>query len=88
MVVGRRYDLVLMDVQMPQLDGLEAARRIRAAEAGEARTPIVALTANAYAEDREACIAAGMDEILTKPLDPARLAETLAAVGSSASIAA
>ena len=66
------FDIVLMDVQMPGIDGLEATRQIRAAEAalGERRTPIVALTANAYAEDREACLAAGMDGFLVKPLDP------------------
>ena len=65
-----------MDVHMPGVDGLEAARRIRAAEAEtqpRARR-IVALTANAYAEDREACLAAGMDGFLVKPLDRERLA--------------
>jgi len=77
-----------MDVQMPALDGLEAARRIRAAEAGHGRTPIIALTANAYAEDREACLAAGMDEIVMKPLDRERLAEALAATRASPPIAA
>ena len=72
-------DLVLMDVQMPGSDGIEATRRIRAAEAErDARTPIVALTANAYEEDREACLAAGMDGFLTKPLDRERLAAVLA----------
>ncbi|HTQ83755.1 MAG TPA: ATP-binding protein [Pseudolabrys sp.] len=76
---GTPYDLVLMDVQMPDLDGLEAARRIRAAEveSGAARTRILALTANAQAEDREACLAAGMDGLLMKPLDRARLREAL-----------
>jgi CheY-like chemotaxis protein len=73
-----------MDVQMPQLDGLEAARRMRAAESGDTHTPIIALTANAYAEDREACLAAGMDDILMKPLDRERLAAALASVGSHA----
>jgi CheY-like chemotaxis protein len=74
------YDLVLMDVHMPQLDGIEATRRIRAAEAesGRPRTPIIALTANAFGEDREACLAAGMDDFLVKPLDRERLAEVLA----------
>jgi len=78
---GEPYDLVLMDVHMPEVDGIEAARRIRAAEqaAGGVRTPIVALTANAFSDDREACLAAGMDAFLTKPLDRERLAELLAA---------
>ena len=69
-----------MDVHMPQLDGIEATRRIRAAEqaAGGGRTPIVALTANAFSDDRETCLAAGMDAFLTKPLDRERLAELLA----------
>ena len=76
---GSPYDLVLMDVQMPGIDGLEAARRIRAAEAdsGAPRTRILALTANAQAEDREACLAAGMDGFLVKPLDRERLREAI-----------
>jgi len=76
---GAPYDLVLMDVHMPELDGLEATRRIRTAEAarGLPRTRIVALTANAFGEDRDACLAAGMDEFLVKPLDRDRLAEIL-----------
>src|SRR5665647_425949 len=79
---GCPYDLVLMDVQMPVMDGLEAARRIRAAEAATDGKParIVALTANAYPEDREAALAAGMDGLLVKPLDRERLRETLEAV--------
>ncbi|HEY2137926.1 MAG TPA: ATP-binding protein [Xanthobacteraceae bacterium] len=77
---GAPYDLILMDVHMPDLDGIAATRRIRAAEqqAGGARTPIVALTANAFSDDRDACLAAGMDAFLTKPLDRERLAELLA----------
>jgi signal transduction histidine kinase/CheY-like chemotaxis protein len=74
------YDLVLMDVQMPGMDGLEAARRIRAAEAGSGRTRMLALTANAQADDRDACLAAGMDGLLVKPLDRERLREALDAV--------
>ena len=76
---GEPYDLVLMDVHMPDLDGIAATRRIRAAEAAAAgpRTPIVALTANAFSADRDACLAAGMDAFLTKPLDRERLAELL-----------
>jgi PAS domain S-box-containing protein len=85
---GTPYDLVLMDVQMPGMDGLEATRRIRAAEAGGGATPIVALTANAYAEDREACLAAGMDGLLVKPLDGDRLREALDAAARRAPLAA
>jgi len=77
---GMPYHCILMDVQMPEMDGIEATRRIRAFEAanGTPRTPIVALTANAFGEDREACLAAGMDAFLVKPLDRERLAEILA----------
>jgi CheY-like chemotaxis protein len=87
---GAPYDLVLMDVHMPGLDGLEAARRIRAseAEANARRTPIIALTANAFAEERDACLAAGMDGFLVKPLDRARLAAALAELPDAAQAAA
>jgi PAS domain S-box-containing protein len=83
---GTPYDCVLMDLHMPEVDGLEATRRIRAIEAETAapRTPILALTANASAEDREACLAAGMDGFLAKPLDRERLAAALAGSGSAA----
>jgi PAS domain S-box-containing protein len=84
---GRAFDLVLMDVQMPGVDGLEAARRIRAAEAqaDSAPTPILALTANAQAEDLNACRAAGMDAVLIKPLDRERLGEALSAISPTGS---
>ena len=87
---GSPYDLVLMDVQMPGMDGLEAARRIRAieAKAGHKPAPIMALTANAYAEDREACLAAGMDGLLVKPLDRERLREALEAATRAGQLAA
>jgi len=77
-------------VHMPGSDGIEAARRIRAAESegGARRTPIIALTANALDEEREACRAAGMDGFLTKPLDRERLAAALASVPARASLAA
>jgi PAS domain S-box-containing protein len=71
------YDLVLMDVQMPELDGYEATRRIRATPA-LAGQRIIAMTANAMAEDRRRCVEAGMDDFETKPIDPDRLYLTLA----------
>ena len=64
-----RYDAILMDLQMPDLDGYTATQRIRAAEAPGHRTPIIALTASITKGTREKCLAAGMDEHLTKPLD-------------------
>jgi PAS domain S-box-containing protein len=85
---GAPFDLVLMDLHMPGIDGMEAARRIRAAEPGaKHRTPIIALTACAFEEDREACLAAGMDGFLVKPLDREQLAgvvENLAAASQMA----
>ena len=83
---GTPYDRVLMDLHMPGMDGLEATRRIRAMEAEDnmPRTPILALTANASAEDREACLAAGMDGFLVKPLDRERLAAALAGADDAA----
>jgi PAS domain S-box-containing protein len=83
---GTPYDLVLMDVHMPEVDGMSATRTIRAREKGAAwtRTPIVALTATVTSEDHDACLAAGMDSFLTKPLDRERLLSLLATLDKAA----
>jgi signal transduction histidine kinase/CheY-like chemotaxis protein len=87
---GTPYDVVLMDIQMPKLDGIGATRRIRAHEAGRSsrRTMILALTANTLVDDRYACFEAGMDGFLVKPLDRDKLTEALAAIPSSRTVAA
>jgi CheY-like chemotaxis protein len=78
--VGAPYDVVLMDLHLPGMDGLEAARRIRVLGSDGGNVPIIALTANAFAEDRQAAREAGMDAFVMKPVDRDRLEETMAAV--------
>jgi len=74
-----RYDLVLMDIQMPRMDGFEATAQLRQPESGvlDPRVPVVAMTAYAMREDRQRCLEAGMDDYLTKPIEPATLLEVL-----------
>lgn len=74
--LGNHYDLILMDVQMPVMDGLEATRQIRNRSAFK-DLPIIAMTANALADDRDRCIAAGMNDHLAKPIDPDQLFKIL-----------
>ncbi len=76
LVAQGRFDIVLMDMQMPQMDGLEAARRVRGMPDG-ASLPIIAMTANAFVEDRQRCLDAGMDDHLAKPVDPEVLYRTM-----------
>jgi CheY-like chemotaxis protein len=71
------FDVILMDLNMPGLDGYETTRRIRALETGATRTPIIALTANKASAHREACLLSGMDDILSKPYSLAELAGVL-----------
>jgi PAS domain S-box-containing protein len=87
---GAPYDLVLMDIQMPRLDGIETTKRIRTREAGQPgrQTPILALTANTLVEDRYACFEAGMDGFLIKPLDHEKLTDALAGLAASRHLAA
>jgi two-component system sensor histidine kinase/response regulator len=69
LAMGKGYDAILMDMQMPRMDGLEATRQIRKL-AVHAATPIIAMTANAFAEDKQRCLEAGMSDFLTMPVDP------------------
>jgi two-component system sensor histidine kinase/response regulator len=71
------FDLILMDVQMPNMDGLEAAAAIRENEKGRTHIPIVAVTAHAMKGDRERCLAAGMDAYISKPIRVAELNDTI-----------
>ncbi|SMF74923.1 PAS domain S-box-containing protein [Azospirillum oryzae] len=77
-VTARPYDLVLMDVQMPVMDGLAATRRIRRLSGPAARIPVVALTANAMQGDAAICLEAGMDDYLSKPINARKLLDTIA----------
>ena len=74
----RRYDVVLLDIQMPEVDGLEVARRVVATEPDPAQRPwMIAVTANAIVGDRETCLAAGMDDFVPKPMQPSALEAAL-----------
>ena len=80
MARGGRFDLILMDIKMPRMDGIAATRAIREMSGRPARTPIVALTANADPADVQTYIAAGMQDVVEKPIKPERLAVVLSAL--------
>jgi CheY-like chemotaxis protein len=80
-VTQHPYSIVLMDIQMPEMDGLEATRRIRAAGDTAHQPWIIAMTGQVSDEDRDLCLAAGMNDYISKPLQPAKLSEALARSG-------
>ena len=73
------FDLIFMDVQMPEMNGLQATMQIRGEEATGARVPIVAMTASAMSEERDRCLAAGMDDFISKPVSYNRIEQIITA---------
>jgi len=76
-IKARLFDLIFLDIQMPEMDGYEVAQRIREYEGPRSHTPIIAMTAHALPEDRQRCLDAGMDDYVTKPIDPKKVFEVI-----------
>lgn len=76
-VANGDYDVVLMDIQMPRMDGVEATQKIRSLDSVKCEIPIIAVTANAMVGDRDSYLAAGMDDYVSKPIDSRSLVETI-----------
>jgi CheY-like chemotaxis protein len=77
MAVANKYDLILMDIRMPGMDGMETTKRLHRYQQNQRKTPVIALTAHAIDGSRDACIAAGMSGFVTKPIDPRSLATAI-----------
>ena len=77
MAAAKTYDLIMLDCQMPEMDGFEAAATIRKLEKDNRRTPIIAATASAFVEDKARCLEAGMDDHISKPISKAAVAAIL-----------
>lgn len=77
LVKCKQFDLIFLDIQMPEMDGYEVAQRIREYEGPRSHTPIIAMTAHALPEDRQRCLDAGMDDYVTKPIDPKKVFEVI-----------
>jgi two-component system sensor histidine kinase/response regulator len=76
-IKAKQFDLIFLDIQMPEMDGYEVAQRIREFEGPRSHTPIIAMTAHALPEDRQRCLDAGMDDYVTKPIDPKKVFEVI-----------
>jgi CheY-like chemotaxis protein len=82
----QKYDLILMDIHMPEMDGIETANQIRSMENGQGRTPIFAVTSNMFREQKEKCLEAGMDDYIVKPIHAKALVDRISHYLSNSSL--